>query len=271
MCLKIQKSRLATFVEMGNPSWENLTQANKTSGSIKREGSTDSSESDSSTSSEELVHDTTVDPSFDLDNMEVDAFLDLSNEQHPMVRHIPSFRSGHCNNNVDGVVSLEAVEADIYKSIANDLLQDGEQALSSSTSNVTVGSKKIRSTKCSVLGAYVSCLSAKHRQSALYDVASRSSASVTTRNKFGPIDCDGIHISSCGHAVHQECHDRYLFSLKQRYACQFPVNCSIQLVHNFSRSSICLVLYQEWESCSFGCSRAQMFLIYNISMIRLAN
>ncbi|XP_062188383.1 E3 ubiquitin-protein ligase PRT6-like [Phragmites australis] len=218
----LQKSRLATFVEMGNPSWEYPTQANKTLGSVKRDDSPDSLVSGSSTS-EELVHDTTVEPSFDLDNIEVDAFLDFSNEQHPLIRYISSFPSGRCNSNADDIVSLEAIEDDIYKSIVNDIgssnahIQDGEQTLSSSTSNITADPKKTRSPKRSVLGTYVSCLSAKHRQSSLYDVASKSSASVTTRNRFGPVDCDGIHISSCGHAVHQECHDRYLFSLKQRY------------------------------------------------------
>lgn len=33
---------------------------------------------------------------------------------------------------------------------------------------------------------------------------------------FGPADCDGIHLSSCGHAVHQGCLDRYLSSLRER-------------------------------------------------------
>lgn len=33
-------------------------------------------------------------------------------------------------------------------------------------------------------------------------------------------DCDGIHISSCRHAVHLDCHDRYIYSLKQRYVYQ---------------------------------------------------
>ncbi|CAL4977827.1 unnamed protein product [Urochloa decumbens] len=219
----LQKSRLATFVEMGNPSWDNPTQANKTSGSVKKEDSTDSSVSGSSTS-DELVHDTTVEPSFDLDSMEVDAFLDFSNEQHPLIRYISSFPSGHCNGNTDDTVSLEATEADIYNSILTEVfgssnahIQNAEQLLPSSASNTTVDSKKTRSPKRSVLGTYVSCLSAKHRNSSLYDVASKSSASVSTRNRFGPVHCDGIHISSCGHAVHQECHDRYLFSLKQRY------------------------------------------------------
>ncbi|XP_071697200.1 E3 ubiquitin-protein ligase PRT6-like isoform X2 [Rutidosis leptorrhynchoides] len=34
---------------------------------------------------------------------------------------------------------------------------------------------------------------------------------------IGPSDCDGIYVSSCGHAVHQVCLDRYLHSLKERY------------------------------------------------------
>ncbi|KAL6626741.1 hypothetical protein ACP70R_030467 [Stipagrostis hirtigluma subsp. patula] len=216
----LQKSRLATFVDMGHPSWEHPAQANKTLGSFKREDSPDSS-SDSSPS-EELVHDTTAEPSFDLDNMEVDAFLDFSNEQHPLIRYISSFPSGHSNSNADDMVSLETVEADVYKSIVSAMagssnvhIQDGEQA-PLPTSNISLGSKKTRSPKRSVLGTYVSCLP-KHSHSSLYDVASKSSASVIARNRFGPVDCDGIHISSCGHAVHQECHDRYLFSLKQRF------------------------------------------------------
>lgn len=33
---------------------------------------------------------------------------------------------------------------------------------------------------------------------------------------FGPLDCDGVFLSSCGHAVHQGCLDRYLVSLRER-------------------------------------------------------
>ncbi|XP_048561722.1 E3 ubiquitin-protein ligase PRT6-like [Triticum urartu] len=212
----LQKSRLATFVETGNPSWDNLSQSKKTSGSIRREKSTDSSGAGSS-SSEELVRDTPIEPSFELDSMEVDAFLDFSNEQHPLIRYISCFPSGRCTGNADDNISLETIEADVYKSIVNDLagIQGGEQSLS--TSNLTAGSKTSTSPKSSVLGTYVTCLSTKYRLSSFCDVASKSSAPVTIRNRFGPVDCDGIHISSCGHAVHQECHDRYLFSLKQRY------------------------------------------------------
>ncbi|KAG8046090.1 hypothetical protein GUJ93_ZPchr0008g13805, partial [Zizania palustris] len=213
----LQKSRLATFVEMGNPSWENPTQSNKISGSTRREESTDSS---GAACSSELIPNTAVEPSLDSDAMEVDAFLDFSNEQHPLIRYIASFPSGYSNSNADDIISLETIEADISKSIVNDMFgssnveaKDGEQTFNS---KLSVGSKKNRSPKRSVLGTYVTCLSTKQLHSAIYDVASKSSGS-TSRNRFGPVDCDGIHISSCGHAVHQECHDRYLFSLKQRY------------------------------------------------------
>ncbi|KAL7596480.1 hypothetical protein Lser_V15G31144 [Lactuca serriola] len=45
-------------------------------------------------------------------------------------------------------------------------------------------------------------------------------ASVTSRlpyDGFGPSDCNGIYVTSCGHDVHQGCLDRYLHSLKERY------------------------------------------------------
>lgn len=35
--------------------------------------------------------------------------------------------------------------------------------------------------------------------------------------EFGPNDCNGMHVSSCGHAVYHECLDCYLSSLWKRY------------------------------------------------------
>jgi hypothetical protein len=213
-CYIFQRSRLATFVEMGHPSWENPTKSNKISGSIRREESADPSGA-SSFSSEEFIADTAVEPSFDSDAMEVDAFLDFSNEQHPLIRYISSLPGVYSNSNAGDTTSLETIEDDVCKTILDHMFgpnnvetKDDEQTVN--TSNLSIGSKKNRSPRSSVLGTYVNCLSTKHLH------PSKSSGSVT-RNRFGPVDCDGIHISSCGHAVHQECHDRYLFSLKQRY------------------------------------------------------
>ena len=39
---------------------------------------------------------------------------------------------------------------------------------------------------------------------------------VVSLDEFHPTDCDGVHLSSCGHAVHQICLERYIKSLKER-------------------------------------------------------
>lgn len=49
------------------------------------------------------------------------------------------------------------------------------------------------------------------------DRAVKESMQLPAYDGFGPMDCDGIFLSSCGHAVHQGCLDRYLHSLKERY------------------------------------------------------
>lgn len=75
-----------------------------------------------------------------------------------------------------------------------------------------------------LLGKYIACLSKQtmenpspsensHSQNA---APSESSMPVSSYDGFGPVDCDGIYVSSCGHAVHQACLDRYLSSLKER-------------------------------------------------------
>lgn len=45
---------------------------------------------------------------------------------------------------------------------------------------------------------------------------SQSATQLAAYDGFGPSDCDGIFLSSCGHAVHQGCLDSYLYSLKDR-------------------------------------------------------
>ncbi|CAL5331360.1 unnamed protein product [Camellia sinensis] len=52
---------------------------------------------------------------------------------------------------------------------------------------------------------------------------SESSSPLAAYDGFGSLDCDGIHVSSCGHVVHQACLDRYLSSLKERGECLCPV------------------------------------------------
>ena len=76
-----------------------------------------------------------------------------------------------------------------------------------------------------MLGKYTADLLQEMSEiSSVSESASNETASVESTSQhpaydgFGPTDCDGVHLSSCGHAVHQACLDRYLSSLKERYA-----------------------------------------------------
>ncbi|XP_072959504.1 E3 ubiquitin-protein ligase PRT6 isoform X1 [Typha angustifolia] len=225
----LQKSRLVSFVERGPPSWEDGGKSDKGFGSAIKEDVLNPFAADSSSSMElQSGQDTGTEFSIDTEPAEVDAFLDFLNERLPNIRNI-QLPSVYSNANTISNLSLEMMEDEIYQSVVRELnnsesrsdFPDGDKP---STSNTAVGSKKTRNTKCSVLGAYVACLSRdiSKRHSSVYglqhftDVSSKPSASTRKCNGFGPNDCDGIHISTCGHAVHQDCHDRYLLSLKQR-------------------------------------------------------
>lgn len=179
-----------------------------------------------------MVHNAVLDFSIDIEPAEGNAFLDLSEEQLPDIRNI-QLPTLSCDNGTDTTLSFEMMEDELYRSIVGDIQSieshteslDGEQTRS--TLCVPAGSKKSRNIEFSVLGEYTAYLSREtsKRQSSIYglqDLANVSSKPTSTAkfNRFGPSDCDGIHISSCGHVVHQECHDRYLSSLKQRYAVQ---------------------------------------------------
>lgn len=70
-----------------------------------------------------------------------------------------------------------------------------------------------------LLGKYIAALSQETSENPSPS-DSRSSSDSTSQpsscHGFGPEDSDGIYLSSCGHAVHQGCLDRYLSSLKER-------------------------------------------------------
>lgn len=72
-----------------------------------------------------------------------------------------------------------------------------------------------------LLGKYISALAGENLNSpsaseSVYKVQLESSTPLSAYYGFGLSDCDGIYLSSCGHAVHQGCLDRYLSSLKER-------------------------------------------------------
>ncbi|XP_042512040.1 E3 ubiquitin-protein ligase PRT6-like [Macadamia integrifolia] len=208
----LQKSQLVSFVERGPPSWEQVNQLGKECPSITT----------NQNAVNELGHDGLPG--------EVAAILDFLEAQPPAVRdiHLPS-TSTDTNLNTS---SLEMVEEGIYQSIQRDLrdsmlhtsvLDDNQKSPASYVDEQSTGSSNAES---ALLGKYIASLSRETLEHPLgskislshsENASSKSGIWFAPFDGFGPTDCDGIHISSCGHAVHQECCDRYLLSLKERH------------------------------------------------------
>ncbi|KAH7287171.1 hypothetical protein KP509_32G041800 [Ceratopteris richardii] len=94
--------------------------------------------------------------------------------------------------------------------------------------------KKIRTRKnhlVTVLFEYANILSKKNGENHNLEIEESASSQTESGSRLvnrnvaqglpqddvGSNDSLGVHMSSCGHAVHQECLDRYLSSLRQRY------------------------------------------------------
>lgn len=150
---------------------------------------------------------------------EVEAFLEYIKEKFPSMKNIqPSCASSTVKKKTSS--SFEMLEEHMYSLIweemdANswnwDLLKN-DRKLSALGDNGSAESL--------LLGRYISALSRECSPSASTNSRKaqlESSMLLPTYNGFGPSDCDGIYLSSCGHAVHQGCLDRYLSSLKERY------------------------------------------------------
>ncbi|KAI0498324.1 hypothetical protein KFK09_021565 [Dendrobium nobile] len=228
LCLLIlvQKSRLASFVDRGPPDWKNAEQSHKEARSAGKLKLIDSS--DPFTSSPlQLVQITAPEVDYDVELADVDMFLEFIRDQIPDIGNFQLAKVSH-DAAKDSSFCLELIENYLFHSIIDDMHEtlacshsaSGEQNFLTSP----VVDSNISKDSGSVLREYVACLSiiSSKQHSSMYDVlhfgnlSSKSKGKITRIIKFDPKDCDGIHISSCGHAVHQDCHERYLASLKQR-------------------------------------------------------
>lgn len=123
------------------------------------------------------------------------------------------------------ICTLETLELDMYASIRNKLcdvlssssLMNGDEKISifGGNSNATLN------TGFALLLKYTSDL--LREMSKISSTSFSENASVKsishhlTNDRFGPTDCDGVHLTACGHVVHQECLDKYL-SARRGYA-----------------------------------------------------
>uniref|UniRef100_A0A7N0VB90 E3 ubiquitin-protein ligase n=1 Tax=Kalanchoe fedtschenkoi TaxID=63787 RepID=A0A7N0VB90_KALFE len=123
--------------------------------------------------------------------------------------------------------SYENLEADLYSSIWKDVHDEMNDETKSS---IFVESSTNLNADLSFIKKYIAGVSEPR-------IKNHSDATITnsldngivsgSSSQFGydgltPADCDGVFLSSCGHAVHQECLDRYLWSLKKRVNRRVP-------------------------------------------------
>ena len=153
---------------------------------------------------------------------EINAFLKFIEAHFPSVRNIesPSNSNDHKERTAS---SIEMVEDHMYS-----LIRDAMHGKLLHINNYpAAGGNQERSTQCLLLGKYIASVYKETEDYPSVSESTHSSRQTDTRmvlpayDGFGPSGCDGIYLSSCGHAVHQGCLDRYLSSLRERYF-QFP-------------------------------------------------
>ena len=156
---------------------------------------------------------------------EVGAFLDFVKSHFPPLRNI----QGPGTSNVKGekiIFSYDKLEEDIYLSVRKDTHDTVHSKLNENEifSEVVSGEDTKSVLHVKFLAALSRELAENHSTSeSAHDVPRLiGSLQPTAFNEIGPTDCDGIYLSSCGHAVHQGCLDLYLSSLKERYS--FNIN-----------------------------------------------
>ncbi|TYH34324.1 hypothetical protein ES332_D13G121200v1 [Gossypium tomentosum] len=229
----LQKSRLLSFVDRGPPSWD---QCSEEQGYIPTNRSSNQSGSNASAHNSGLASSSvqlTENPVIESNNnrqgqdREVNVILEFFKSRFPSVR---STQAPLTSTDVgdSSIYNIEKLEEDMYKSIRNEMCNN---LLRSSFKTDVVSS----ATECSqgnhrdaeidILGKYIVALSSETIGNPLgtenTDVdreLTESTSQPLVYDGFGPLDCDGIYLSSCGHAVHQSCLDRYLSSLKERFA-----------------------------------------------------
>ncbi|XAR68944.1 Carboxypeptidase U [Bertholletia excelsa] len=237
----LQKSRLLSLIERGPPSWEEVVQSEKDHVSMHpvkisvpsgRNTASSSSRRFSSSQLNHLIQNAVNEFAFDGQPREVNAFVEFIKARFPSVRNIQLPRTAN-DTRENSTCSLETLDEQMYYFIVEkmhhdllspDFVEDNQKNLEDDEKSPII-EQRSGGAENILLGKYIASLSkeAMEKPSASEDshpqkaASSESSIPLSAYDGFGPLECDGIHVSSCGHAVHQACLDRYLSSLKERY------------------------------------------------------
>ncbi|KAI4356477.1 hypothetical protein L6164_000499 [Bauhinia variegata] len=227
----LQKSRLVSFVNRGPSSWARLSRSDKEQTFIAENKVTDtlmmrqtsgSSGSTPSSQLNQLVQNAVNELASNGQLREVNAFLRYVRGHFPALGNVVPDTS--YDDKEKTLHTFETLEQDMYFSICEEM-HASSNLMNEDEKNSTAGGapNEIRDAGSVLLGKYIAELSREmsEHSSASESIQSEnasvdSSLQPSSYDGFGPTDSDGIHLSSCGHAVHQGCLDRYLSSLKER-------------------------------------------------------
>lgn len=228
----LQKSRLLNFMDRGPLSWEQPRWIDKEHMSIIKSEVTDQSETSSSSGGSGVV------PSYPLKQLVQDAITEFACHGQPRdVEALLDFFKGrfHELKNIQvprelndesekTLCTFETMEDAMYLSIQKELhdkMQHSKLTEDKGFSTPEGDQEKTEHAEFMLLGKYTAALSRETTENPSSSESPNErvpidSSRLSAYDGFGPIDCDGIYLSSCGHAVHQGCLDRYLSSLKER-------------------------------------------------------
>jgi hypothetical protein len=198
----LQKSKLLSFVDRGPPSWDQCPQSEK---KISVDGAPDllrmNASSDSLRISSPLMLQLSDDTISESANMieSIKARL-IGNGQ---TEKRSSDGRGKDESN------MESLEIAMYQTVRNKIENMINQSLT------RVDHQPHEAENCSEKNSVGGPSTLQGR---FPDIRSRQTSRRPDAGSdgFHPIDCDGVYLSSCGHAVHQSCLERYLKSLKER-------------------------------------------------------
>lgn len=226
-----KKSRLVSSVDRGPPSWTQLRRSDKehmpfaNTKEIDTRENSGSSESTSSSDSTQLVQNAASELGSSAQPGEVNTFLQYIKNHFPALGNF-QLPDMSCDEKEKSPYTFDTLEQVMHVSIRDEM----HDLSSSNTMNedekvsTAEGNSNVRITESALLGKYAADVVKEMSEiSSASGNASNEHASVESTSPhlsndgFGPTDCDGVHLSSCGHAVHQGCLNRYLSSLKERY------------------------------------------------------
>lgn len=220
-------------VNRGPPSWEKLCQSDKEhtpvintkeTNTSTMNWNTGSSGTTSSSHLNQFVQIAAEEVSSSGKPGEVLSFLQYLKNKYPALENF-QLPDTYYDEKEKAPYSFETLEQCMYFSIYDEM----RLPLSSNLMNMDDRASTAGENSNVLLGKYTADLVLEMSEiSSMSEITSNESASVEstsvestsqhpTYDEFGPINCDGVHLSSCGHAVHQGCLDRYLSSLRERY------------------------------------------------------